>query len=76
LPTVSNPVTSRGLLDCDALQRCGGIPMLQRSMPWRWRQYGPLKRCYPTTALHGVTTQNSAWNITDVKVSKLTIRLV
>jgi len=23
--------------------------------PWRWRQHGPLKRWYPTTALHGVS---------------------
>jgi hypothetical protein len=26
------------------------------SQPWRWRQNGPLKRWYPTTILHGVTT--------------------
>jgi len=25
--------------------------------PWRWRQHGPPKRWYPTTAQHGVTTQ-------------------
>jgi len=24
--------------------------------PWRWRQHGALKRWYPTTAPHGVTT--------------------
>jgi len=27
------------------------------SQPRRWRQYGPLKRWYPTTTLHRVTTQ-------------------
>jgi hypothetical protein len=27
------------------------------SQPRRWRQYGPLKRWYPTTTIHGVTTQ-------------------
>jgi hypothetical protein len=36
---------SRRLLGCDAM-RCGRIP----------RQHGPLKRWYPTTILHGVTT--------------------
>jgi hypothetical protein len=25
--------------------------------PWRWRQHGPLKRFYPTTTLHGITSQ-------------------
>jgi hypothetical protein len=25
----------------------------------RWRKHRPLKRRYPTTPLHGVTTQNS-----------------
>jgi hypothetical protein len=39
--------------------------------PWRWRQHGHLKHWYPTTKLHGVTTQKSStWNITAVKVSK------
>jgi hypothetical protein len=29
---------------------------------WRWRQHGTPKRRYPTTTLHGVTTQkNSTW---------------
>jgi hypothetical protein len=37
-----------------------------------WRQHVPLKRWYPTTTLHGVTTQKtSTWNITAVKASKL-----
>jgi hypothetical protein len=33
------------------------------SQPRRWRQHGPLKRWYPTTSLHGVTTQKmeAAW---------------
>jgi hypothetical protein len=33
------------------------------SQPRRWRQHGPLKRWYPTTILHGVTTQKmeAAW---------------
>jgi hypothetical protein len=26
---------------------------------WRWRQHGPLKRLYPTTTLHVVTTQKT-----------------
>jgi len=28
-----------------------------------WRQHGPLKRWYPTTTLHGITTQimEAAW---------------
>jgi hypothetical protein len=26
---------------------------------WRWRQHGPLKRRYPTTTLHSVTTQKT-----------------
>jgi hypothetical protein len=30
--------------------------------PWRWRQHEPLKCWYPTTTLHGVTTQKtSTW---------------
>jgi hypothetical protein len=34
------------------------------SQPRRWRQYGPLKRWYPTTTLHCVTTQKmeAAWS--------------
>jgi hypothetical protein len=30
------------------------------SQPWRWRQHGPPKRWYPTTTLHGVTTQKTS----------------
>jgi hypothetical protein len=34
-----------------------------RSPPWRWRQHGPPKCWYPTTALYGITTQRtSTWN--------------
>jgi hypothetical protein len=34
------------------------------NLPWRWRRPGTLKRCYPTTIPHGVTTQKiSTWNI-------------
>jgi len=37
-------------------QRFGGPPH-QSTSPRRGRQYGPLKRWYPTTTLHDVTTQ-------------------
>jgi len=31
--------------------------------PWKWRQHGPLKRWYPTTTSHGVTTHKlSTWS--------------
>jgi hypothetical protein len=44
------------------------------SQPWRWR-HGLLKRWYPTTTLHGVTTQKiSKWNTTAVKASKLAMK--
>jgi hypothetical protein len=35
--------------------------MLQVEVFWvkRWRQHGPLKRWYPTTTLHDVTTQKT-----------------
>jgi hypothetical protein len=43
------------------------------SSGWRWTFHGPLKRWYPITKLHGVTTQKIlTLNITAVKVSKLT----
>jgi len=30
---------------------------------WRWRQHRSLKALYPTTTLHGVSTQNtSTWS--------------
>jgi len=36
----------------------------------RWRQHGPPKRWYPTTSLHGVTSQKTATRIfTAVKTS-------
>jgi hypothetical protein len=39
---------------------------------WRWRHHGPLKHWYPTTTLHGVTTQKtSTWIFTTVKTSSL-----
>jgi len=28
----------------------------QKTSIWRFRQHGPLKRWYPTTTIHGVTT--------------------
>jgi hypothetical protein len=35
---------------------------------WRRRQHGPLTRWYPTTTLHGVTTQKTTtWNFIVVK---------
>jgi len=51
-------VSTRGFLGCDV------GPTFQRSLlppcsAWRWRQHGPLSRWYPTTALHGVTTQKT-----------------
>jgi hypothetical protein len=51
-------VSTRGFLGCDV------GPTFQRSLlppcsAWRWRQQGPLSRWYPTTALHGVTTQKT-----------------
>jgi len=37
------------------------------------RQHGPLNHWYPTTMLHGITTQKTlTWNITVIKASKLT----
>jgi hypothetical protein len=45
-----------------------------QSSPRRWRQHVPPKRWYPTTTLHGVTTQmTSTGNITAVKATKLAI---
>jgi len=59
--------SSRGPLGCDAVLCCGRIPKFRRSMltpssGWSWRQHGIPKRWYPTTKLHGVTTQRtSTW---------------
>jgi hypothetical protein len=40
--------------------------------PWRWRQHGPLKRWYPTTELHGITTQKTLiWIFTTVELFTL-----
>jgi len=50
---------------------CSVVVGYQRS-GWRRKQHGRLKRRYPTTTLHGVTTQKpSTWNITAMKVTKL-----
>jgi hypothetical protein len=46
------------------LWNVGILPQLYTaSQPRRWRQHGPPKRWYPTTTLHGVTTQkmDAAW---------------
>jgi hypothetical protein len=44
------------------------------SEPWRWRQHGPLKLWYPTTTLHGLTTQKTlTWIFTAVKTSALAL---
>jgi len=39
------------------------------TLPWRWRQHGPPKRCYPTTSLHYVATQKTKiWNFITSRV--------
>jgi hypothetical protein len=44
------------------------------SSPWRWSRHGPLKRWYPTTTLHSISTHRTwTWNIRTVKFSQLTI---
>jgi hypothetical protein len=46
------------------LRNVGILPQYYTaSQPRRWRQHGPPKRWYPTTILHGVTTQKmeAAW---------------
>jgi len=40
-------------------QRFGG-PCCLRLQPWRWGKLCPPKRLYPTTTLHGATTQKTA----------------
>jgi hypothetical protein len=41
---------------------------------WRWRQYGTLKRFYPTTILHGVTIQKTLiWIFIAVKTSNFIV---
>jgi len=53
-------------------QRFGGPCASIFRVKWNLRQHGPLKRWYPTTTLHDVTTQKtSTWNITVVKATKL-----
>jgi hypothetical protein len=55
------------------LWNVGILPQLYTaSQPRRWGQYVPLKRWYPTTALHGVTTQKtSTWDFTAVKTCNI-----
>jgi len=45
------------------LAEVGIIPQYTALESRRWRQHGPLKRCYPTTRIHSVTTQKmeAAW---------------
>jgi hypothetical protein len=35
------------------------FPLSSVTSTWRWRQHGPLKRLYPITTQHGVTTQKT-----------------
>jgi len=39
--------------------RFGGPCCLHLHSPWRWKQHASSKRWYPTTTLHGVTTQKT-----------------
>jgi hypothetical protein len=49
----------------------------QKTSTWRWRQHGPPKWWYPTTTLHGVTTQKTSTSIvTAVKIKKYCTRLL
>jgi hypothetical protein len=36
------------------------------TLPWRWWQQAPPKRCYPNTTLHGVTIQKT-WTMNIIK---------
>jgi hypothetical protein len=36
------------------------IQAFRRTSSWLWRQQDPLNRSYPTTTLHGVTTQKTS----------------
>jgi hypothetical protein len=36
------------------------LPFQKENYLWRWRQRGPPKHWYPTTTLHGVTTQKNS----------------
>jgi hypothetical protein len=77
------PSSSRDLLGCDAVCKDGGSMVLRnfgtvQQYWWKWRQRGTLKIWYPTTTLHGVTTQKtSTWKIIirSYKVWKLKKRM-
>jgi len=54
------------------LKRWCPVTTYTASQPERWKQHGPLKRWYPTTTLHLVTTQKtSTCTIIAVKTSNL-----
>jgi hypothetical protein len=73
--TRNKPIKTWGKEECIHQSGCclkSRSSVLWRRVGWRWRQHGPLKRWYPTTTLHDVTTQKtSTWNITVVKISTL-----
>jgi hypothetical protein len=75
LTSTENGFTKISMRDegCTDLWNVGDLPQHYRaSQPRRWRKHWPPKRWYPTTTLHGVTTQKtSTWNTTAVKASKL-----
>jgi hypothetical protein len=61
---------SRGLLSCDAVQCCGTIPAIRRTLLTPSSGW-PLKLWYHTTTLYGVITQKtSTWSITTVEASE------
>jgi len=42
-----------------------GLGTQHITSPWRWREHGPLKRRYPTSTPHDVTTQKAmTWDST------------
>jgi threonine/homoserine efflux transporter RhtA len=53
-----------GLLGWNVARISRHVLMFRRCIrPWRWRQYVPQKRWYPSTSLHGVTTWKTNINI-------------
>jgi hypothetical protein len=62
-------VPSRGLLSCDTCSVVVGYHRFRGSYCLHLQE--PLKRCYPTTTLHGVTTQKTTSNITALTASNL-----